>query len=309
MKQIVAVILNTFRETARDRVLYVVLGVGVGLLLSTLALGELSANEERRVIIDVGTACLAMLSVFTTLFLGSSLLYKEIDRKTLYVVLPKPIQRWQFLVGKFAGIALTMVVVLAVLGAVLVWILHVQVAPWSPRAWVLPLLLVAALVASLVWLRDPLWVWLPWSLVAFVATLLLGEMGPFDRILLLHTFVLLACEAVLLTAVTMLFSSFSRPFLTGILSLGVWMLGRSAGDMETMPAGMLTPWLRGLLRMLAKVLPNFHLFVPGRGALEKFHDNMPALFAYTGYAVAYALLFTVVLLTISSLLFQRRDLL
>jgi len=107
MQAIVAVAVNTFREAVRDRVLYGVLGLASLVLLFTLVLAELSLDQQRRIVLDLGLASISLFSVLAAVFLGSSLLYKEIERKTLYVILPKPIRRHEFLLGKYFGIALT----------------------------------------------------------------------------------------------------------------------------------------------------------------------------------------------------------
>src|SRR5688572_25305507 len=113
-----AIAINTFREAVRDRVLHGVLGLASGVLVLTLFLSELSLGEARRVVLDVGLASISLFSVLTAVFLGSSLLYKEIERRTLYVILPKPIQRHEFLVGKYLGIALTAAVFVAIMASV-----------------------------------------------------------------------------------------------------------------------------------------------------------------------------------------------
>jgi ABC-type transport system involved in multi-copper enzyme maturation permease subunit len=81
--RIYAIALNTFREAVRDRVLYGVLGFATAVLLFTLVLAELSLHQQERVIEDLGLASISLFSVLVAVFLGSSLLYKEIERKTL----------------------------------------------------------------------------------------------------------------------------------------------------------------------------------------------------------------------------------
>src|SRR5690606_37382884 len=126
MGRIWAIAINTFREAVRDKVLYGVLAFATAVLLFTLALAELSLNQQRRVVLDVGLASISLFSVVTAVFLGSSLLYKEIERKTLYVILPKPIRRSEFLFGKYVGIAMTAAVFIAIMGGVQLWVTAVQ---------------------------------------------------------------------------------------------------------------------------------------------------------------------------------------
>ncbi len=103
-----AIALNTFREAVRNRVLFVLAMFAVALMGFSLILGELSLHEEVRVIKDLGLAGISLFSVIIALFLGVNLLSKELDRKTVYFVVPKPLHRWEFLLGKYLGLAVTM---------------------------------------------------------------------------------------------------------------------------------------------------------------------------------------------------------
>src|SRR5690349_19764873 len=152
MHRIAAVALNTFREAVRDRVLYGVLGIATFVLIFTLVLAEVSLDQQRRVVLDVGLASISLFSIVASIFLGSSLLYKEIEKKTLYVILPKPIRRHEFLLGKYFGIALTVFVFVAIQGAVQLCVSSVQAEanPWLVAAVVIgmPLLLLPIMRGS-----------------------------------------------------------------------------------------------------------------------------------------------------------------
>jgi ABC-type transport system involved in multi-copper enzyme maturation permease subunit len=114
-----AIARNTFREAARNKVLYSLLFFAVLLIVSALALGELSLNEEARMTRDVGLFGVDLFSVLIAIFVGVNLLYKELDLKTVYTILPKPIARWEFVLGKWLGMLLTLTLQIAVMGAVL----------------------------------------------------------------------------------------------------------------------------------------------------------------------------------------------
>lgn len=114
-----AITLNTFREAVRNRVMAVLFFFAVALMAFSLVLGELSLNEEERIIKDLGLAGISIFSVLIALFLGVNLLSKELDKKTVYAIIPKPLYRWEFLVGKYFGMALTMTVLVALMSAVL----------------------------------------------------------------------------------------------------------------------------------------------------------------------------------------------
>lgn len=115
-----AVALNTFREAIRNRVLYVLAFFAVGLMGFSAVLGELSMHEEVRVIKDLGLAGISVFGTIIALFLGVNLLSKELDRKTVYFVIPKPLFRWEFLLGKYVGLVITLAALVAAMSAVLI---------------------------------------------------------------------------------------------------------------------------------------------------------------------------------------------
>jgi ABC-type transport system involved in multi-copper enzyme maturation permease subunit len=126
MTRIAALALNTFREAIRNRVLYVLLFFAVGLIASSLALGQLSLHEEARVTRDVGLGGIALGAAIIGIFIGVNLVYKEIDKKTVFALIPKPIYRFEFILGKFAGIVLTLVVLVAIMSVMLFATLWIQ---------------------------------------------------------------------------------------------------------------------------------------------------------------------------------------
>ncbi len=121
-----AIALNTFREATRNRVLYVLVLFAVGLMGFSIVLGQLSLHEEVRVIKDIGLAGISIVGLAISLFLGVNLLSKELDRKTVFFVIPKPLHRYEFLLGKYVGMAVTLSVLVAVMAATLVAVLASQ---------------------------------------------------------------------------------------------------------------------------------------------------------------------------------------
>ncbi len=305
LARIYAIAINTFREAVRDRVLYGVLGFACAVLFFTLAIAELSVHEQARVVQDVGLASISMFSVIVAMFLGSSLLYKEIERKTLYVILPKPVQRAEFLLGKYFGIFLTAFVFVALMGALQLWITAVQ-ADAKPVLVVSVLLgLLVLLGVLLFWARDRTAVLVPYSLVALVCCALLTAQTETKVEPILAQLFLCAVEVLVLAAVALLFSSFSTPFLTGAFTMGVWLLGRSADDMATMKSKQLAAPIRSLLHFLAEIVPNLQLYLPGRTLLAG--QGKIGLWAYVGQVTAYGLLYAALLLFFAAMIFRRRD--
>lgn len=104
---IVAIAKNTFRETIRDRILLSGLFVILAIILFTLFIGSISLGENTRIIVDFSVTAIYALQVFVAIFIGSMLIYKEIERKTFYLILPKPISRSEILIGKCLGLIMT----------------------------------------------------------------------------------------------------------------------------------------------------------------------------------------------------------
>ncbi|MGE0549763.1 MAG: ABC transporter permease [Kofleriaceae bacterium] len=120
-----AIALNTFREAARIRVLYGIVVLVLGANLFAIVLGEMSRNSEARVARDVGLAGISLFGSLTAIFLGVFLLYSEIQRRTIHAIVSKPIARWEFVVGKYVGMALVLSVLVGLFGlamaGMLVW--------------------------------------------------------------------------------------------------------------------------------------------------------------------------------------------
>lgn len=260
MNAVWAIARSAFRQAVRDRLLYGILFFAIAMLFFGLVLGELALGEEQRVVVDVGLAGISLFTVVVATVAGVNLLYKELDRKTLFTVLSKPIARWQFLVGKYLGLAVTILLALALMGLVLV------------------LILLGKGMA------------VPAPLPSFLA--------------------LIAVEAVVVTAVAVFFSSFATPFMSGIFTVGLFLIGRN-GDVLAEVAGRGAGGPTGtLLETLVQVTPNLHLFYPSGEMFAGRFVTVRGPFVpleYVGYAAAYGLCYAACLLVLAALIFHRRD--
>lgn len=305
--RIYAIALNTYREAVRDRVLFGVLALAAGVLALTLALGELSLDQQMRVVTDLGLASISLFSVVVAIFLGSSLLYKEIERKTLYVILPKPIARFEFLLGKYFGIVATCAVFIAIMGALQLLVTAIQAGASTTLVIAVPAVLIAGLGLGFLFSKDRTVVVPIWSLIALGASAWICSTVDVELFQLLSSLVLSLGEVLILSAVALLFSSFSTPFLTGAFTFGVWLVGRAAHDMVAMETRVLSPGMKTLLRWLAEILPNFNLFVPGRNTLVTTTTEFGSPLTYVATSVGYAILYAGATLTVAALIFRRRD--
>ena len=126
-----AIALNTFREASRQRILYGILAVALGFNLFAIVLGAMSLHQEARVARDVGLAGVSLFGSITAIVLGVSLLYGEVQRRTIYTLVSKPLERYEFVLGKYLGMALTLTVLVAVFAGAMILLLWVQGVPVS----------------------------------------------------------------------------------------------------------------------------------------------------------------------------------
>src|SRR6185436_18426174 len=185
--QTIAIARNAFREAVRDRVLYNLVLFALLLIASAVFLGELSAGEEAKIIVDLGLSAMLLFGAFIAIFVGVGLVYKEIERRTLYAILSKPVGRGQFLVGKYLGLSLTLLVNVTVMGlGVTLALLYVR-RGWHP-------------LAAQIW----------------------------PAILLIYF------ELLIITAVALVFSSFSSPALSALLTFFVFIIGHFSTDLKAL---------------------------------------------------------------------------
>jgi ABC-type transport system involved in multi-copper enzyme maturation permease subunit len=212
-RRIVAIARNTFREAVRDRVLYNLVLFVVLLSVSAIFLGAASASQDAKIIVDLGLGAMLLFGAFIAIFVGVGLVWKEIERRTLYAIFAKPVGRGEFLLGKYLGLCLTLAVNVVVMGA----------------------------GVSLVLLY-----------VGRGATPLLGALWP--------TVGLIYLELTVLTAVALLFSSFSSPVFSAFASLAVFVIGHFTADLKGFAALLDVAAARGLLLALYYALPNLSTF-------------------------------------------------
>jgi len=128
-----AIALNTFKEAIRDRILYLLLFFAAVCILSSRILALLTVGDRIKIVTDVGLASLSLFGALMAILMGTGLVYKEIDKRTIYTLLSKPIHRYQFLLGKYLGLLLTLLVILIlmILIFLILLFLHTARVEWS----------------------------------------------------------------------------------------------------------------------------------------------------------------------------------
>jgi ABC-type transport system involved in multi-copper enzyme maturation permease subunit len=131
--KIQAIALNTFKETIRDRILFLLLFFAAVFIVFSRLLALLTVGDRVKIIKDVGLSSISLFGVLMAILMGTGLVYKEIDKKTIYTLLSKPIHRYQFILGKFFGLVLTLFLMLLLMSLVylIVVFLHTFQIEWK----------------------------------------------------------------------------------------------------------------------------------------------------------------------------------
>lgn len=104
MRSIRAIAFNTFREAVRDRILYLFVGFAVVLVVSTKLFGLLTVGDEAKIVKDIGLAAMQFFSMLIAVMMSMLLVSREVDSRTVFMILSKPVPRWHFLLGKYLGL-------------------------------------------------------------------------------------------------------------------------------------------------------------------------------------------------------------
>lgn len=149
--RILAIAINTLREAIRSKLLYILLGFAVLLILAGIVVGNLSYVERPRILQDVGFAAIRLFSVAIAVFVGVGLIYREVDRRTVYTILSKPTSRSEFLIGKYCGLVVTLWLQIAIMVAIFSAVSWIEYAPltWTHAAAVLLIGIETILVVAL----------------------------------------------------------------------------------------------------------------------------------------------------------------
>lgn len=135
MSKISCIAVNTFRESIRERLLYIGLLFGGVLIAGSIVLSPLAVGAKQKIVMDVGLAAISIFGVLTAILMGGNLVHKEIDRKAVYMILTRPVSRAQYLVGKFAGIVMAISAVFAIMAALMIAALVLERAAIRPSVF------------------------------------------------------------------------------------------------------------------------------------------------------------------------------
>ncbi len=307
LARVFAVAMNAYREAVRARVLYGLLAFALAACGYSVIVASLSLDQQARVVSDVGAASISLCAVLVAIVLGATALYRELELKTIFPILARPIRRHEYLVGKYLGILLTLFVFVAIDGAVVLAILALE-SDAKVGTVLGAVLALVVLLAVLLWRLPRMRVAMivPWSLAAFVTMAVLAAPAGPSRQLVVASSILTLSEVAIVTAIATLFSSFSSPFLTAVFTLSAFLIGRSADTLAHLPPKQVGEVVTRSAGALARVVPNLQVYVPSRPILLGEVPEVPTWTLVTKGALQ-AGAYSIVLLCFATLIFRRRD--
>ena len=259
---------HVFKESVRDRVLYGIGAFALLLVTGAIAIGQITAGQDVKIIKDLGLATIEIAGAVMTIFIGVGLVAREIERKSIFGLLAKPLPRWQFIVGKYFGLLLTIAV----------------------NLWVMAL----ALLAVLAWMAwsSPESVRLSWSAPAVDPRLLL-------------VVVMITLEMALLTAVALFFSTFSSSALVSVgLTVGVFVAGLLSQDLRHFGDMVIAPeFVISVVSSIGWALPAFADF-DIKGPVV---HGLPVASGFIVHTALYTVVYAVTLVGASVYVFSRRE--
>lgn len=250
MRVIRHIAVNVFRESVRDRVPYNLVLFAVLLIVSSYLLGQLTAGQDVKIIKDLGLAATSVFGLFIAVFIGIGLVSKEVERRSIDALISKPISRPQFIVGKYAGLVLTLAFNVAVMTGALYLVLSYMAYTATPElrgSWEAP--------------------------------------GP-DPALLEAVF-LIFIELMLVTAIALFFSTFSSPILSAALTFGLYIVGHFNADLRNFEKVVDSRAAAWLARVLYHVLPDLAAFDVKTQVVHGLPVHVGYLATTAAYGAAY----------------------
>jgi ABC-type transport system involved in multi-copper enzyme maturation permease subunit len=255
ISRLTAITLNTFREAVRDRVLYNLILFVLLLVASAPLFGQISIGMERLILVNVGLSSISLFGVIIAIFIGIGLVSKEIEKKTLYTILSRPVRRWEFIVGKYLGLIMTLVVNTALMTAGF-----------------------------------------------YIALMITNGLHKTDALLLVAIY-FTVLQLLIVTALTVLFSTFSSPIFSAIFAFALFVIGTFAEDLKNF-AAISTGAAKLLATAAAYLMPNFaSLNVIAQTAHDQGVGGRLILFN-----TLYAMLYSASAVVAAVLIFERRNL-
>jgi ABC-type transport system involved in multi-copper enzyme maturation permease subunit len=256
MRTVGYIALNVYRESVRDRVLYNLVFFALLIIGGSFLIGQLTAGQDVKIIKDLGLSAVALFGLFIAVFIGIGLVSKEVERRSIYALIAKPVRREELVLGKYAGLVLTLAVNVAIMVAV--WYLVLGYMSWTETE-------------------------------AFKKSWEASATDP----RMLQAVLLIFVELMLVTAIALFFSTFAGPLVSAGMTFGLYVVGHFSADLKNLGAIVQSKGAAYMGQALYYVLPNMATFdikadvVHGRPVAAGY------VLTSTGYGLLYIALLLV----------------
>lgn len=312
MLKILAIARNTFKEAVRNRILYILLIFALLIMASSGVISDLTIAAKDKMIKDLGLASINFFGLLIAVFVGIGLVYNEMDKKTIYTIISKPIDRYQFILGKYGGLLLTIYVMVLIMTAFFLFVIYFQQLVGTDT--------VAAAIGKIdeqgIYHSPTFGHYVLYLIQSFfvatgrtMGTLLQLYHSPLTANIL--AVVGYSClELAIITAFAILYSTVSSPTLSAIFTVLTFIIGRMSEDIIRYAWRLkekgLTVALSGKLKYwfvvaAAHVSPNLELFNKRSEAIYK--EEVP----WDGLAVYYGIMYSGMIILLAIIVFRRRN--
>ncbi|MFB3896853.1 MAG: ABC transporter permease [bacterium] len=295
-KRIGAIAINTFREAIRNKILYILLVFAILLILFSVILAILSIGQEQKIIKDVGLSAILFFGVLISIMVGIGLIYNELDKRTIYVIVSKPIHRYEFVLGKFFGLLLTLAVNVVMMSVVFFLLVLFR----QP---------VTTLIDQVIFWLGRVTNQQMWDIIkSALATFSQGINNLPELLPLMKAIAFTFLELTIITAIAVMFSSFSTPILSAVFTFILFIVGHLTQDLLLLAQNLakkgtaISLLISYFAQIFAYILPDFEVL----NIRNHVVSNIPVTWSLTQSAV-YAICYTSCVLIIAMVAFERRN--
>ena len=258
---------HVLKQNIRNRVLYSIAAFVVLLVGASIAISQITAGQDLKIIKDLGLAAIELGGVMMSIFIGVSLAAQEIDRRSIYNVLAKPLARWEFIVGKYAGLVLTIALNIAAL--------------------------TGALYLTLFWIGS-----------TTAENVRLSWEAPATDPRLLIAIGMITAELALLTAIALFFSTFSSSaLLSAALTIGLFVAGVESDLLRNFTQSIDARGIGRVVSAAGWIVPAFSIF----DVKAEVVHGLPIPAARIWLALVYSVVYAAVAIGAGVLVFSRRE--
>ncbi len=251
MKRIWSVAHNTFIEAIKDRVLFSLILFAFVMILSSLIFASISAEQYNKIVKDLGLTAISLIGIMISIFLGMGLVYKEIEKKTVYNIFSKPIRRYEFILGKYLGLSFTLLVNTAAMAFILfLLVLYTE-------------------------MRH--------------AGLIKYYYGGHYYAEFFKAVYFEYLEFIVIIGIALVFSSFTTPVMSVLFTFFLFAIGRFSSDIRLLAEQVKNPVVGFITEVIYRVIPNLEKFDVRREAVYGGSISVELILYTTAYAILYIL--------------------